>query len=75
MVQKGKFSAGMAHLVRVLKSVLLPTLGIPTIPIYDNDNDKVSGAPNGMSPSSFQTCTARVHSQNRPSMYRARDAK
>lgn len=33
MVQKGKFSAGMDTLPRVLKRVLLPTLGKPTIPI------------------------------------------
>ena len=32
MVQKGKFSAGMPILLSVLKSVLLPTLGKPTIP-------------------------------------------
>lgn len=32
MVQKGKFSAGIEHLVSVLYSVDLPTLGIPTIP-------------------------------------------
>lgn len=34
MVQKGKFSAGMPILVRVLNRVLLPTLGRPTIPTY-----------------------------------------
>ena len=33
IVQKGKFSAGTVHLVSVLKSVLLPTFGSPTIPI------------------------------------------
>lgn len=33
MVQKGKFSAGIDNLVRTLNSVLLPTLGRPTIPI------------------------------------------
>lgn len=33
MVQKGKFSAGMDSLVRVLNSVDLPTLGRPTMPI------------------------------------------
>ena len=33
MVQKGKFSAGMFMRVRMLKSVDLPTLGMPTIPI------------------------------------------
>jgi hypothetical protein len=32
MVQKGKFSAGMPIFVRVLNSVLFPTLGSPTIP-------------------------------------------
>ena len=33
MVQKGKFSAGIDTLPRVLKRVLLPTLGSPTMPI------------------------------------------
>lgn len=33
MVQKGKFSAGIANFVRVLKSVDLPTFGNPTMPI------------------------------------------
>lgn len=33
MVQNGKFSAGMLHLVSRLKRVLLPTLGRPTMPI------------------------------------------
>ena len=32
IVQKGKFSAGMAILVSVLNSVLFPTLGSPTMP-------------------------------------------
>jgi len=32
IVQKGKFSAGIEHFVRVLYSVDFPTLGIPTIP-------------------------------------------
>ena len=32
MVQKGKFSAGMLHFVRVLYNVDLPTLGRPTMP-------------------------------------------
>ncbi len=32
IVQKGKFSAGMEQFVRQLYSVLLPTLGRPTIP-------------------------------------------
>jgi len=30
MVQKGKFSAGIANLVRVLKRVDFPTFGKPT---------------------------------------------
>lgn len=33
MVQNGKFSAGMPILESVLKSVDLPTLGMPTMPI------------------------------------------
>lgn len=33
MVQKGKFSAGAADLVRTLKKVDFPTFGTPTIPI------------------------------------------
>jgi len=33
MVQNGKFSAGMDTLPGVLKSVLFPTFGNPTIPI------------------------------------------
>jgi hypothetical protein len=33
MVQKGKFSAGMANFVRRLNVVLLPTFGSPTMPI------------------------------------------
>ena len=33
IVQKGKFSAGMETLPSVLNSVLLPTLGSPTMPI------------------------------------------
>lgn len=33
MVQKGKFSAGIDTLPRVLNRVLLPTLGNPTMPI------------------------------------------
>lgn len=32
MVQKGKFSAGMPIFVSVLKSVLFPTFGSPTMP-------------------------------------------
>ena len=38
MVQKGKFSAGTVSLVRVLKRVLLPTLGRPTIPTWAAQN-------------------------------------
>lgn len=33
MVQKGKFSAGAALLVKTLKNVDLPTFGTPTMPI------------------------------------------
>jgi len=33
MVQKGKFSAGIASFVTMLKKVDLPTFGNPTIPI------------------------------------------
>lgn len=36
MVQKGKFSAGALSLVSRLNSVLLPTLGRPTMPIYSS---------------------------------------
>jgi hypothetical protein len=35
MVQKGKFSAGMLHLVSVLYKVLLPTFGRPTMPTWN----------------------------------------
>jgi len=34
MVQKGKFSAGIALLVKTLKKVDFPTLGSPTIPTF-----------------------------------------
>lgn len=34
IVQKGKFSAGMPIFVSTLNSVLFPTFGSPTIPIY-----------------------------------------
>lgn len=33
MVQKGKFSAGIESFVSTLNSVLLPTFGMPTMPI------------------------------------------
>lgn len=39
IVQKGKFSAGMLSLVSTLNSVLLPTFGIPTIPICSKVRD------------------------------------
>ncbi len=35
IVQKGKFSAGIPILLRVLNRVLLPTFGRPTIPTCD----------------------------------------
>lgn len=38
MVQKGKLSAGIPILVSVLKRVLLPTLGKPTIPTCSDEN-------------------------------------
>ena len=40
MVQNGKFSAGMVHLVSTLKSVLLPTLGMPQMPILRCDEKR-----------------------------------
>lgn len=33
-MQKGKFSAGAALFVRILKKVDFPTFGTPNIPIY-----------------------------------------
>lgn len=44
IVQKGKFSAGMPILVSTLNSVLLPTLGMPTIPICMGTADHVRAA-------------------------------
>lgn len=44
MVQKGKFCAGIASLVRRLKSVDLPTFGRPTMPIFRFEE----GRPRGM---------------------------
>ena len=40
MVQNGKFSAGMVHLVSTLKSVLLPTFGMPQMPILRCDEKR-----------------------------------
>ena len=40
MVQNGKFSAGIVHLVSTLNSVLLPTLGMPQMPIFRCDEKR-----------------------------------
>ena len=54
IVQKGKFSAGIAQFVRALYSVDLPTFGIPTMPTFKLDENRPNDhGPRGSSSTSF----------------------